>query len=354
MKNTLTSIVGKSLTVLGLASAVSLNSGCIITFQSPLNLEARLAEEQPPKHLSVSRRYDTTAHQFLDLESELGATDDDYIVLDDVIDKAKEAIRELKLEKPVADYDNYEALSVLKAIDKTLKREGFSYKKNLLLNEGLKTKKIDCDNTSMIYLAIGEELNLPLKMVLAPRHSFIRWHFSDGYFNWETTIGKNVIRNVYVSNLNISEQAINNGLYLKSLDKKEVLAIQHFNIGTIWLEKNDYEKAAQNFNEALILNPKLTPAYNNLGITWYSIDNPEKAIQKYDLAIEFDPNCLEAYANKWIALTTLGRFTDANNVMNKVDKLGINNRPDLRQLIEHLSEDKSILRPVKRDWPSVL
>ncbi|MBU0469892.1 MAG: tetratricopeptide repeat protein [Nanoarchaeota archaeon] len=357
MRNKLTTIVSKGLTVLGLAGTISSNSACVITFQSPLNLEARLVENQPQSNPDIDRRYNTTAHRFLDLENELGANDDDYKALDDVIDKAKEAIKELKLKQPVDDYGSSEALEALKilqTIDDTLRREDFSYKLNTLLNKGLKTREIDCDNLSVIYLAIGEELNLPLKIVLAPKHAFIRWNFKKGFLNWETTFGSIVPNEYYVSQLTISEQAINNGLYLKSLDKDQVLAVQYVNVGSAWLDKKDYEKAAQYFNEAIALNPKLAPAYVNLGNAWYLTGSLEKAIQKYDLAIGFDSNCLEAYANKWIALTMLGRFTDINYVMDKANKLGIDNIPYLNRFLERLEKGEIILRPVGIDWPSVL
>lgn len=134
------------------------------------------------KHDLTERTGGTIAHDFLDIETELGVTDSDYQILDDIIVEAQKRI-EVKPE-----YTKVEAIDVLKTIDDTLKDMGFEYQSNPLLNHGLKTKQINSNHYSAIYLAIADTLKLPLKVVNASGHVFVRWHFDDGkYVNWETT-----------------------------------------------------------------------------------------------------------------------------------------------------------------------
>ena len=68
-----------------------------------------------------------------------------------------------------------------------------------LFHEGLGSKRIDCDNTSFVYLSIADALKLPLAAVSAPDHLFVRLGLNNGrYINWETTFAGEMIDNQYI------------------------------------------------------------------------------------------------------------------------------------------------------------
>ena len=88
----------------------------------------------------------------------------------------------------------------------------------------IKDGKIDCDDLSFIYLAVGEKLNLNLYGVYAPGHVFIRYD-SDGKhdvlnsenpinnedFNWETTN----LREYYDKNILKKKRSLKNQLKME-------------------------------------------------------------------------------------------------------------------------------------------
>ena len=185
-------------------------------------------------------KYNTIAHQFLDMELELGADVHDYLLLDKTIDKAVKRIPRKR------NYTKSEAIHALETIDEVLRRQGFTYKENLLLNQGLKTKKIDCDNRSVLYLAIAEVIGLPLSAVWVPKHVFVRCAPADkDEFNWETTSAIERSNSHYVFIYCAPYGDSGESAYLKSLSRQETLSIQYFNTGCAHLDKEDYSGAVE-------------------------------------------------------------------------------------------------------------
>lgn len=75
-----------------------------------------------------------------------------------------------------------------------LTERNFSYQSNMYwrdatLAASLLRKKGNCMSTATLYLLAAEELNLPLKLVLIPRHAFVRWDDGVTRVNIETTDG---------------------------------------------------------------------------------------------------------------------------------------------------------------------
>ncbi|MBR9683556.1 tetratricopeptide repeat protein [Candidatus Woesearchaeota archaeon] len=254
-----------------------------------------------------NRKYDTIAHQFLDIEgAELGVADTDYQVLDTIIDEAKTRITTKET------YDKEEAIDVLRTIDDVLGDMGFKYKRRVLFNPGLKNKQIDCDNYSAIYLAIAEVMDLPLNVVYAPSHVFVRWHFdSDKYFNWETTPGTVMTDKEYQQKYNIPNVSIKNGVFLKTLSEEEFLATAYDNRGLALDKQKKHQKARDSFDQGIKLCPHLPRLYVNKGSIFFFQGDYEQVIKLNNQAIELNPNDFNAYLNKGLALTRLKRYPEA-------------------------------------------
>ena len=223
----------------------------------------------------------TLAHEIIDLETEDIKKSASGTILNAF--EAKKNLDELIIEarnriKIKNHYTKKDAISFLENIDEIIKEKGFTYKVNTLLTEGLQTKKIDCDNYSMIYLSIAEALGLPEKSLVAvkaPSHVFVRFNLDDGkYINWETTTGFEASDDFYIEKGNISESAINKGIFLKSLTKKETLGITYFNKGNAFKDQSNLEKGIK------------------------ALKKLEEAIKCYDKAIELNPELKWAYLEK--------------------------------------------------------
>jgi tetratricopeptide (TPR) repeat protein len=68
--------------------------------------------------------------------------------------------------------------------------------------------------------------------------------------------------------------------------------------GINWLHKKEYDKAIQDFNEAIRLDPRWLPAYRDRGNAWSYKQDYDRAIVDYDVAIRLDPDCMFAYFHR--------------------------------------------------------
>lgn len=70
----------------------------------------------------------------------------------------------------------------------------------------------NCLGTSTLYVLAGEELGLPIRMVIVPRHAFVRWDDGSERINIETTAGGREIPDAY---------------YLREIEPAEALAMRY-------------------------------------------------------------------------------------------------------------------------------
>jgi SpoVK/Ycf46/Vps4 family AAA+-type ATPase len=83
-------------------------------------------------------------------------------------------------------------------------------------------------------------------------------------------------------------------------DKKPQLvdAGSYYKIANDYYEKGDYEKAIENYNMAILLNPLFSEAYFNRALSYYQLKNYEKAVADYTEASELDPKNPIIFNNK--------------------------------------------------------
>jgi tetratricopeptide (TPR) repeat protein len=226
----------------------------------------------------------TIAHYFLDMEKPFGAVARHEAYINRLINMAAQKI------KVKNDYTTEEAIIAMSAIYFLLKEEGFVFKPNFFLNDGLDKKRIDCDNYSTIYTAISEVLRLPVIPVYAPNHSFVRFNFNDGtYLNWEPIEGKHYPDAYYIKKLNIAEQSIQQGVYLMSLTRKEFIGVENNNIGAYLMTLKKFKEAIPYFDEAIKSYPLFSSAYHNRGTSYYALNKLDIAFPDIRYALTLDP-----------------------------------------------------------------
>jgi len=76
------------------------------------------------------------------------------------------------------------------------------------------------------------------------------------------------------------------------------LAATFSNRGNAYQSKGDYQRAIQDYDEALRLDPDSALAFNNRGSAYQHMGNYERAIQDYDQAIRLDSSSALAYNNR--------------------------------------------------------
>ena len=126
-----------------------------------------------------------------------------------------------------------------------------------LLTSYLATRKGNCVSMPILFLALGERLGIDVTLSTAPLHLFVKWtdNATGKTWNLETTSGAGfTLDEHYRKNLPMTDEAVANGVYLKTLSRREALSI----IATGVL---DHLLAAGRYEEAIAVADVLIEAY---------------------------------------------------------------------------------------------
>ena len=91
-----------------------------------------------------------------------------------------------------------------------------------------------------------------------------------------------------------------------SLEGEEDEFARHFNAGIRFALRKYYDKAIEEYNKALELNPNVSELHNNLGYAYLDKGEIEKSIMEQKKALDLDPNLANAYYGLALALEKKG------------------------------------------------
>ena len=89
-------------------------------------------------------------------------------------------------------------------------------------------------------------------------------------------------------------------------ETKANLAVAHYNRGTAYRLEGWSDRAIQDYDQAIRLEPTYAVAYNDRGTAYSRKAQPNRAIQDFDQAIRLDPNYALAYNNRGNAYSSKG------------------------------------------------
>jgi tetratricopeptide (TPR) repeat protein len=260
-------------------------------------------------------RYRTVAHEVLEIEREhkqASQHQDDNLLLDLLIDDARFRLSSLDVDD-VEPRDR--ARATLEALGDLLESCGFTYRRDGTLSHALRLGGANCDSASALYLAFGEVHGLPIKMVRAPGHTFVRWEIApDRHVNWETTVAEERSDAHYIAKHRIPDSAIGRSA-LRSLDvrrdRRRILANACVTSGVRWLEKCKPEPAIERFQEAVRRDPLYVSPCYNLGLTYFNLGDPETAVIWCDHAVRLNQNHVKSHSILVAAHQQLGNHAAA-------------------------------------------
>lgn len=84
------------------------------------------------------------------------------------------------------------------------------------------------------------------------------------------------------------------------------LAIAYNNRANAYDDKGDSERALEDYDQAVRLDPRLAEAYYNRGHALYRLGRPQDALRDYDKVVSLLPDLPSAYFNRSIILLALG------------------------------------------------
>ena len=175
---------------------------------------------------------------------------------------------------------------------------GIPINENELFFHGmLKSKLGYCMNLSLLYLIIGDQLDLPLYGVALPNHFFIRYDSGDDRINIESTeLGASYPDSFYENRFGVKFDA-KTPFFTQNLNKKQSLGAYLSNIGMVYHKNTRPQKAIFYLKPSTKINPLSIEAHNNLANIYGEMKQHELAISQYKKALEANPNSVPTLFN---------------------------------------------------------
>ncbi len=130
--------------------------------------------------------------------------------------------------------------------------------KNRLLSTYIQTRKGNCVSMPTLFLIVADKIGLNVHLATAPLHLFIRYTDSSGMdHNLEATSGGHEARaEWYRENLPMTDRAIESGVYMRTLTKRETIAEMATTVMDYLLDEHRYQEAIEIADVILAILPR--------------------------------------------------------------------------------------------------
>jgi len=183
---------------------------------------------------------------------------------------------------------------------------------NLFLSSVLARGQGYCVGIAAVYLTLAEQLDLPIHAVATPTHVFLRYDDGRTKINIETfNGGAPVSDEQYISQNRIAPASVNKGVFLQDLSADRFLAQVHNNLGVIYSERQDFDRARAEYAAALRLDGRMPAAWYNRGKDLQEKGHLEKAVRAFSKALQLHPNDTWALNNRAMAYRDIGKIEKA-------------------------------------------
>lgn len=260
------------------------------------------------------------------------------------IEKYLGCIRSMADELRQDLHDGMKPSAIIAALAEYIfKKKGFKFKPTNIssFNMVLSRKKGDCMGLAVLYLALAEELGLPIVGMSAPNHVYLMYKSRGRRFNIDQC-REGVIApdEFFIQGYRIPTETVQQGVYMQPLRKKQILArlvieqasylcVRKFLLEAIkeydlaikmddnmpeafegraaqYLFLKNYQKVVQDCSKALALHPAYTDAWYQRGLAYHWLKKTRRAIWDYSRVIELDPRKANAYQNRGKCYIRLG------------------------------------------------
>jgi tetratricopeptide (TPR) repeat protein len=117
----------------------------------------------------------------------------------------------------------------------------------------------------------------------------------------------------------------------------------HNNLGDVYMRQGNPQKAIEEFQKAIEINPNYADAYHNLGNTYQQIGEIDEAIPYYQKALEINPNLWQSYQNLAAIYFNSGDYEKALENIKKaleIDPQNQNLRENLKVIEENIKRNQ--------------
>lgn len=257
----------------------------------------------------------TIAHAILEKEAEVFSRPPTCALLETILAEAQQQLVGRVASSPT------EAFVILQQIAAIFQQQHVQVGDAMLLSDTCQPTttdantiyRADCDTLSFLYLAIGDILNFPLRMVSLPDHTFIRWYFPDGsYLNWETTANAVWTEQQYFDWYNTTHaDPLAPEQEMRTLQPAEIWGIVHYNIGNALTIQRRYAEAITQYTLSLDTLPAYVNASYQRGNAWYALGDFPQAVVDFTQVLQAHPGDIQALQNRGSAWNSVGEYSQA-------------------------------------------
>jgi len=191
--------------------------------------------------------------------------------------------------------------------------EKFAYDPDMdRLDEALDHKRANCLGLSLLYLVAARKMSMPLYLVDAPGHAFVRFDDGRRRFDIETTTGK--LRSSEDWPVLPAEYGFHGppgGIYLRSLPAPRAVGVLTAYWGRRLAEMGNHAAACEKFARAVEINPGDYFAYMSWGRSLAELGKDLEASSMFARAAKIYPKYAFTYTVWGNVLAMLGKDTEA-------------------------------------------
>ncbi|MCX8093963.1 MAG: tetratricopeptide repeat protein [Candidatus Goldbacteria bacterium] len=194
------------------------------------------------------------------------------------------------------------------------------------IQNALKTKKSICLTISLIYLMLGDILNLPLYGGLIPGHIYVRYKDETKCcINIETTL-KGFEYYGYMSKAGLDVYGSYKNSYGKELNKYQVIGAYLNNLGNLLISIGELNKAEILLKKSIKYLPSISEPYINLGILYDELNKPNLSIKYYFDSLKINPENDFVFTKIGIIYFNQSRMIKAREYLEKAIKINKDNK----------------------------
>ena len=129
--------------------------------------------------------------------------------------------------------------------------------------------------------------------------------------------------------------------YRAVLQRNELNAQAHNNLGLLYQEKNLFQESARELQRAILIEPRNAGAHNNYGVTLLMLGKTDEAVAEFRSALALDSRNLDALVNLALAQRNGGQLDVAKETLLNALTIEPRNAPahyNLAQLYDETNE----------------
>ena len=171
-------------------------------------------------------------------------------------------------------------------------------------------------------LTIDEVFNLAIK-----NHQEGKTDIAQEFYNQVLKINPNhsaTLNNLGVIFKELTENQKAKECYERAITINPNHAGAHYNLGVLFHELGEYHKAKECFEKAIEINPNYADAHYNLGVVFKELGEHQKAIGCYEQAIKINPNHIATLNNLGNTFEELGKNQKAKDCFEKAIEIDPN------------------------------